>query len=380
MSALADCQTIEDQPRAGAAAGGVFALLLSCSVIAAGWGLAGGTASAATVLLKNGDVLHGFIKQETIDQIILETVVNGRPRSQVISRDRIDDVLRHVDPQRLAELSPLDPQQYRLYAEELAGKKLDPEAREAALRLYLISAYLNPQQQGRSCLLGMAGVARSPLEKRRIHAMLYLLDPEHDPKLLEGRTAAPPPSAPGVDVAEQTVALLRAIRNRDLSDAQRLLKLPAVAAEIDALADTLSRKDIREAMSRECTHCDKGWSKCTRCGGTGVVDGRRCSECVSGFGTSRTTRGRVRCPICEGDYRHAVLSPEQLRKLLTAELKVEGALDEAPVAASEAEAAPWNPVDGSRPPSRRLTLRTLTEFDPQNSVYRRGRWVAPETN
>ena len=91
-------------------------------------------------------------------------------RETTIPRSEIEEIIQTVSAERLAALSPREPQLYREYAEELAEKRRDPEAREAAIRLYQIAATLDPQNQGRGSLLGMIALAlargRSALPSR----------------------------------------------------------------------------------------------------------------------------------------------------------------------------------------------------------------------
>ena len=90
-----------------------------------------------------------------------------------------------VLPERLAELDPARPQSYLEYAEELAEKRRDPEARDAAMRLFAIAAARGESKVRHSALLGLIELARSPQEERRFRAAAYLHDPAHDLSLLE---------------------------------------------------------------------------------------------------------------------------------------------------------------------------------------------------
>ena len=97
-----------------------------------------------------------------------------------------------MSEERLAELVRSNPDAYREYAEELAEKRKDPDAQQTSIRLFQMAAVLDPQRLGRSCLLGMVPLARDAAEQRRFRAMAYLLDPDHDPALLQAseQTAA----------------------------------------------------------------------------------------------------------------------------------------------------------------------------------------------
>jgi hypothetical protein len=157
-----------------------------CGVVV-GWCLAAHAGWAATVLLKNeATPVRGYLVAEDEQSVTLRVLeANGDWRERRILRESIEIVIRPVDAARLAELDPKFPRAYRDYAEELAEKRVDPEARETAIRLYLIAAYLAPDELGRSALLGMVPLARHEPERRRFRAMAYLLDPAGDRQLLQ---------------------------------------------------------------------------------------------------------------------------------------------------------------------------------------------------
>ena len=71
-----------------------------------------------------------------------EKLPDGEFRVREIKRSDIDDVIFPVSSERLEQLDPGDPKAYRDYAEELAEKCEDPDARATAIRLYVLAAYL----------------------------------------------------------------------------------------------------------------------------------------------------------------------------------------------------------------------------------------------
>src|SRR5262249_5895515 len=110
---------------------------------------------------------------------------DGTLVDKTIAKSEVDLIHRPVAAERLTALSPERPKEYRDYAEELADKKVDPEARETGLRLYAIAANLDPANLGRSSLLGMTALAASVEEERQYRALAFLLDPEHDRGVLK---------------------------------------------------------------------------------------------------------------------------------------------------------------------------------------------------
>src|SRR5262245_45441987 len=90
------------------------------------------------------------------------------------------DVLHELDKKRLEKLSRNNPKAHRNHADDLAKHPNDPKAKDTALRLYLISAYLDPERFGASSLLAMSALAENAAEARRYIAMAYLLDTKND--------------------------------------------------------------------------------------------------------------------------------------------------------------------------------------------------------
>lgn len=335
---------------------------------ALGWANAG---AAATVLLKDGTTVRGFLVEQRPDHVVLEVDRAGERRRVTIPRDKYEELIRPVDESRLDRLRPDNPDDYRLYAEDLAEKHADPEAREMAIRLYLIAASLDTPRLGRSCLLGMSHLARSAEERARFQAMVFLLDPTHNRKLLARSDAAALPAGDDdQEAAERARAVLRCLRKLDRLQAAELAGDERVAAQLLRARHLLSAEDFELASQRICPFCERGKQTCEQCKGTGritLLNGvqRKCPKC---------SNGQVRCSECDGHYRNPPHSPEMVRKLLAAELALLNlAVEDTP----QSRDADWTRAAAARPPVRSLQLETITEFDPQLSVYRNGQWVAP---
>lgn len=267
----------------------------------------------------------GFLDRQDANVVVVRQLLpNGQTQRREILRSEIDDFLIAVSNERLESLSPDKPAAYRDYAEELAEKRKDPEARATGLRLYLIAAYLDPKKLGRSSLLGMVGLARTPIEERRFRAMAYLLDPNHDRSLLQG-SAKSGGSAVAADDEGRDVLLkaIRAFRRGERRTAMVLAGRPVVQKAFARFSDVLTYEEF-------------------------------------------TNIGKE-------------VPPDILRKMLTLELMLasgaNGARD-----ASEGDTVPWSRIverEGTAPvPS--LALETLTEFDPRECVFRNGKWGRPQ--
>ena len=171
-------------------------------------------ASAVIIFLKGQDQpLLGYLVRETSDVVVFRQLLeDGQQRRRTLSKSDIEELINSVSDERLETLERSDPQAYREYAEELSEKRKDPDAQQTAIRLFLIAAYLDTDRLGRSCLLGMAGLARDEAERRRFMAMAYLLDPKHDTNLLKSRTVTSPSQPQPQADADVADAVLRTLR------------------------------------------------------------------------------------------------------------------------------------------------------------------------
>ncbi|MDX1948381.1 MAG: hypothetical protein SFU86_23530 [Pirellulaceae bacterium] len=301
----------------------LIALLIGLTPIAPAWGI---------VVLRKGapKPLMGYLTREDAGSVSLrEPLPSGGFREHTIPRAEIEELVVTVDPLRLAALDPVRPATYREYAEELAEKQRDPEAREMAVRLFHIAAWLEEGPSRQSALLGLIALARDDAERRRWRAAAYLTDPSHDRELLAGAgdvpaaaTMATRPSLEGV------LAGIRALRRGMFGEAKGIFERPAAREGLETIARHLSREELLLLC------------------------------------TARP------------------LSDDQLRKLLLAEIDLERSLADEPatnIESAAARPAPWSQAvrGGGMAPLPTLDLLHLTEFDPRASVYRGGTWVKP---
>ena len=315
--------------------------------------------------------VRGLLVRENEHVVVINEVgADGTTTERTISRSDIEDTIRTVSPERLEALQPDKPDGYREYAEELAEKSKDPDARLTALRLFLIAADLAPDRLGRSCLLGMVPLARSEAEKRAFRAMAYLLDPTHDPGVLtmpvqstRARSRAEP------EQAQSVMEALRLLRQGKRNAAVTLAGRIAMEEQLPLLTDTITYSEFEEACEAACPHCHRGRVKCPECDGRKFVSGRPCPVCGS--------RGYVTCSRCGGDYRENPLSKSLLKRIV--QLELNRLPDAEPASApSRPTGVPWSRgvqqgQYGALPP---LTLQSLTEFDPSKNVFRDGEWTS----
>ena len=280
----------------------------------------------AAMVLKRGSaqpILGHLVRQDEQSVVIREELPGGQSRETIIPRGDIDELVITVDPQRLSALDPSQPAAYREYAEELAEKRRDPEARDAARRLYVIVAARGDAALQKSAWLGLISLARTPDEERKFRAAAFLRDPQHDAALLTRPAAAHAPAA-AVDSPPpgELLAAVRLIRQGRGNEAKALLDLPHVRRAAAQLAEIIDLAELAAAASA------------------------------------------------------GALSDQQLAQLLRAELSLEGA--GGPASQPNIQAG-WNESikSGKLAPVPSLDLEHLTEIDSAECVFRDGKWQRP---
>ena len=288
-------------------------------------------AHAALLFLKGFDApQHVLTIRETDANLVVGVPQpDGTFVERVVERANIDQLIHTVAADRLAALDPARPAMYRDYAEELAEKRVDPDARRAAIRLYLIAAWLAPAELGRSSLLGMTALARTPAEDRKFRAMAYLLDPRHDPSVLvvaAGGASATSDGGAAEDgeMRQQLGGALRLLRQGNGRIAERMVDRPSVRAALAKYGGPLTPDEFVKA-----------------CRASGELE------------------------------------PALMARLLRLEIELLGGGAAAP-ATAESGRPNWSAaVDRGGAPAASLTLETLTEFNPRECVYVDGAWKQP---
>ena len=278
---------------------------------------------SAVVVYKRGSskpIAGHLVRQDDREVVIRDEGAAGL-KDIVIPRGEIEDLIETVSPARLAALDPSRPREYREYAEELAEKKLDPEARLMAVRLFQIAAWLDAAKTRHGALLGLVSVARPGAEEARFRAAAYLFDPGHDKTFL-GKTVA---TGAKDDPVHGLLEALRLLRRGHGPQARAAISAPAIGDELAAHQGILSRDEFLAA----CTAKE--------------------------------------------------LSDEQLRKVLDLELSLESR-QRGGGERAETTLASWNDSirAGNLAPIPSLRFDQLTEFDPRECVYRGGKWQQPE--
>ncbi|MEE3370476.1 MAG: hypothetical protein VX346_14145 [Planctomycetota bacterium] len=288
-------------------------------------------ARGVLVSTKSGEEIRGFLIRQDDNQVIVDEIhADGTKARRRIDRTEIALIVVTVSAADLATLKHDEPTNYRDLAEELAVKRKDPDAHHAALRLYLIAAFLDPERLGRSSLLGMVSLARNPAEERRFRAMLFLLDPDADRALLKEPDRFRASDREQVEIQNRLLAALRALRRGSKSDALRIAQRPDVKQHLQRYEDILEHHELVTA----CTP-----------------------------GTNRRK-----------------LNPLILQKVIKLELAILFPTSPNPAVSKEKSTGKsWSHLFKRTSPGPTLPLRleSLTEFDPRKSLFRNGAWIRP---
>ncbi len=146
----------------------------------------------AVVVLPKGakqPVMGYLVRQDDRNIVIRQELPGGKRRESSFAKKDLDELIFTVSPERLGALDPAKPQDYREYAEELAEKQRDPEARDTAIRLYAIAAVRGDESLRHGALLGLVALARNADEARLFRAAAYLFSSEHEQSILAASAA-----------------------------------------------------------------------------------------------------------------------------------------------------------------------------------------------
>jgi hypothetical protein len=208
---------------------------------------------AAVFLVGENEPVYGYLVSADDSTVVIDVPqADGKLARTSFLRDRVEDLVITVDPERLGGLSPDDPLGYLQYAEELSIKKQDPEARDAARRLFLIAGSLAPQTHGRQAALGLANVAADADEARQARTLASLIDPS-GPAV---EPVVPTPAAARIDSgrARALISGIQAYRRGEVKTARnafgnednlRMLASLDPPVPVDRLRESLTGQEFR---------------------------------------------------------------------------------------------------------------------------------------
>ncbi len=186
------------------------------------------TADADVVWIQGEtEPVYGTVIERTATEIHFRRFGSAADSSRKIPLDSIKTLVVNIDVPRLEALNPENPVAYRDYAEELASQRRDPSARELAVRLYLLGAFLAGQEPDgselrQSCLNGLVALADSDAQREQWNTLRFLYNPtaplDDEPE---------PPAVPLTeDQRQQALAVVRLLRRGNGTEAIRLMEQP----------------------------------------------------------------------------------------------------------------------------------------------------------
>lgn len=286
--------------------------------------------ASATVVYLRGDStpLIGRIERQDNERITLKLITPRDGQNEVtILRSEIAKLLVPATEDQLSALTPSNVPAYLELAEELSVKTLDPEATELAIRLYVIAASRGDESIRNTALLGMIEVARTAEEERRFRALAFELDPLHlSDWLREPEQQVWKDSQLNEAQRDEVARLLRLVRSGRGSHARNLLLQDRVREAFDGIESEISYREFLSASQQD------------------------------------------------------VLPKEFMQKVLQLEISLLS--QKRDVTAGNASSKPgtqgWSEsLEFSSAPIRPVTIANVTEFDPNDCIFRDGKWTNP---
>ena len=200
---------------------------------------------ALQVSLAEGDMLlwndagsitrfFGLVESQDAEAIRFRLHPELGGESRVFPRDEVVALVTNIDVSRLANLNPGNLEAYRDYAEELASQSKDLQARDLAIRLFLIVAYGSnhegTQQRSpelrNSAIRNLQQLYRSEAERRAFDKLAFLYQVA-DLQLAE-RAGQQEPDL-NAATKSRLLSLLVALRSRNMDLARQLTDQPPIA-------------------------------------------------------------------------------------------------------------------------------------------------------
>jgi hypothetical protein len=290
-------------------------------------------AAGSSILIRDGKAFIGGYLVSKDDKKVTVRVQDTFGIEEIREFD-INKVVKYgFDPARLGKLTKDNPNAYLDYAKELAEQVRDPEAKEYALRLFLIAAYLDPSRLDSTYLRNMSELASMPAEARRLRAMAFLRDAKGDESLLK------------IDRRKATAE------------------------------PTTNLKRFQNALRNYCNGDFKS--------AKGFLEQVRNDEMDSCF---RIVPGKMKrldfLKACKSSESSKSYDEDQMEAILRTEIWVDDHIRALGAATTSTGADSWSRVlnTGQTEAIPPLTLETVTEFDPRACVFRKGKWVVPDSH
>ena len=305
----------------------MFKLIIRVWIVCLAWPAC--LAQGDMLILRDGDStnrLYGLVEREDTEVVHFRLHPDMGGELKVIPRAEIITLVFNIDVSRLMELDPGDLAAYRDYGEELANQAEDPQARDLAIRLFLIVAYganEKPFKPGAlplrsSAIRNLKVLARDDAERRAFDQLASLYQvADHDTV----DVAAAGPLSITDRMRAELLNLLLALRTGNREEALRLTR----------------QADVEQAWKSRSPTCR--WDELSR-----IID-----------------RGE---PL-----------PFQLERLLAMEVELRHGRQAGSAAITRADS--WAVQAREHDPHAAWLPQFLdvTEYDPRQNVWCNGQWI-----
>lgn len=263
-------------------------------------------------------------------------------------------------PQRLAVLTPTEPLEYFLLAEEVAYEANEPGEVDLAVRLFLLAMHLDAEDGGQTALARSSTIAlRDLTTDEELHRLLAGLEAYYAnaplDEVLEAADSpydvGPPASRDDIDTALKTLSEYRLGQGRSASAGFRRPDVQTVLEPYEAAIGSLDELITYSARNVVCRECNN----------QRVI--------VPGPGNEELIEPRL-CPSC-GGVPGPKLSDEDLDDQLRLELALrQGKYESWSVQLAIEGGTPLVPIDLE-------AVADLLEVDLSKTIWRAGKWREP---
>ena len=283
---------------------------------------------ADVIYLQDGSTWFGRVVSQNASSVTFQrrNPATSTYRELTIARDRVAALVINIQPKQLERLEPAQPQDYLEMAEELAPQSKDPEARDLAIRLYLLAAVNGPNNLRDLCVRALIPLARTVAEEKRFRALANIYLGDAQAWLVPSRPpsqASPTIPAEISDRRQKLRAALVELRSGKRADAADVINQSWVEQTLQPFDNICSWRELRK------------WS----------------------------------------------IAPELATEWLARTIELEIAIDESLETASPKRdaTADWSILaEQTVSPLQPISFRNATEFDLSKNVFRNGQWTQPD--
>jgi hypothetical protein len=203
--------------------------------------------AAIVIVADSEEPILGYAVERS-NGLVISSSNRSDAKTTLIPKEKVVEVIPTVSRERLANLSSADPEGCFQYADELFAMHRDPEARETAVRLYLIAGRAAPDKFARGALLSLQRLAPTERVGRRVAAFATA-----NRWMSPGETVAAKEAAEATKAAvpHELLKVLRLLKQGKKTAAARAWKAPGTAEQLERYALRMTSDDMREALEAD---------------------------------------------------------------------------------------------------------------------------------